>query len=1068
MTKISVFADRLMEAGWIAAIITTPLFFNVFSSRIFEPDKITLLRSISLLVLVSWILKALENLSFTSNRPHFSDVLRLPLMGPVLLLVLNYLISTAFSVAPFVSLWGSYQRLQGTFTTYSYLILFLSLVFNRPSEQQIRRLITVAIVVSLPVAVYGLLQRYKIDPIPWGGDVSVRIASTMGNSIFVAAYLIMVFPLTLGRLVESFRRMLRSQAFELKDFLEATAYTFTGLLQVIALYFSGSRGPALGWLSSVFFFALCLVYVTRKRTWGITILVLSILVILFLIVFNLPNSPFESLKQHPSIGRFGQLLDPQSNNARVRTYIWQGAVKLYGFHPPLEYPDGKKDIFNWVRPLIGYGPETMYVAYNRFYVPDLTRVERRNASPDRSHNETWDALIITGAVGFFVYIAIFLSLFFYGFKVLGLITSQRDKTWFFGIEAFFGIFFSFALVIWRGAAYFGIAFPLGLIAGIFGYLGIKLLLFWRDQPALFERFNQNILVVSLLAAILAHLIEINFGIAIASTRTYFWVYAAILVLVNVSSISEVTPADEKQVTLPDGSSPSHENVRTPKRKKRVGASDIRVIRQDGGVNKSSLIASGVIVAIILVVLGYNFMNATEVGSSALKIIWSSFTEVRKEASFHSNGILIVIILSWLVGGLLLSADQGSQTERKNFIRNWIGASGISLSLTLIYWLIHGSLLASIVATPISNVQDILSRIRQYEGLLVGFYLYLFVLMVVFALSQGRSAKTFNWIRSWLTVLIGLICVVLSLVVINQKNIRVIQADIAFKLGESFAKPGSWPVSIQIYQHAIELAPREDYYYLFLGRSYLEHAREINDENQREALFQQAKTDLLTARSLNPLNTDHTANLARLYSLWSLNTKDEKLARERFLESNRYFEQATSLSPNNSRIWGEWAVLLMSNGETLSEAMPKLLTAYQLDPTYDWIAYLFGEYYRLKAAQTDDFSERSSLIKDAISNYLTAVELTQDYTSKKSYYLMVAQLAIEGNLYPEAIQALEKVLIQNPTDPENWRYEQRLAELYLQQGEKEKALIHARNALMLSPAEQKQSIEALINQINIQP
>ncbi len=1068
MTKISVFADRLMEAGWIAAIITTPLFFNVFSSRIFEPDKITLLRSISLLVLVSWILKALENLSFTSNRPHFSDVLRLPLMGPVLLLVLNYLISTAFSVAPFVSLWGSYQRLQGTFTTYSYLILFLSLVFNRPSEQQIRRLITVAIVVSLPVAVYGLLQRYKIDPIPWGGDVSVRIASTMGNSIFVAAYLIMVFPLTLGRLVESFRRMLRSQAFELKDFLEATAYTFTGLLQVIALYFSGSRGPALGWLSSVFFFALCLVYVTRKRTWGITILVLSILVILFLIVFNLPNSPFESLKQHPSIGRFGQLLDPQSNNARVRTYIWQGAVKLYGFHPPLEYPDGKKDIFNWVRPLIGYGPETMYVAYNRFYVPDLTQVERRNASPDRSHNETWDALIITGAVGFFVYIAIFLSLFFYGFKVLGLITSQRDKTWFFGIEAFFGIFFSFALVIWRGAAYFGIAFPLGLIAGIFGYLGIKLLLFWRDQPALFERFNQNILVVSLLAAILAHLIEINFGIAIASTRTYFWVYAAILVLVNVSSISEVTPADEKPVTLPAGSSPSHENVRIPKRKKRVGASDIRVIRQDGGVNKSSLIASGIIVAIILVVLGYNFMNATEVGSSVLKIIWSSFTEVRKEASFHSNGILIVIILSWLVGGLLLSADQGSQTERKNFIRNWIGASGISLSLTLIYWLIHGSLLASIVAAPISNVQDILSRIRQYEGLLVGFYLYLFVLMVVFALSQGRSAKTFNWIRGWLTVLIGLICVVLSLVVINQKNIRVIQADIAFKLGESFAKPGSWPVSIQIYQHAIELAPREDYYYLFLGRSYLEHAREINDENQREALFQQAKTDLLTARSLNPLNTDHTANLARLYSLWSLNTKDEKLARERFLESNRYFEQATSLSPNNSRIWGEWAVLLMSNGETLSEAMPKLLTAYQLDPTYDWIAYLFGEYYRLKAAQTDDFSERSSLIKDAISNYLTAVELTQDYTSKKSYYLMVAQLAIEGNLYPEAIQALEKVLIQNPTDPENWRYEQRLAELYLQQGEKEKALIHARNALMLSPAEQKQSIEALINQINIQP
>lgn len=1057
-----------MEAGWIAAIITTPLFFNVFSSRIFEPDKITLLRSISLLILVSWIVKALEHLPSPSDRLHLSEYLRLPLMAPVLVMIINYLISTMLSVAPSVSLWGSYQRLQGTFTTTSYLIIFLSLVMNRPSEQQIRRLITVAIVVSLPVAVYGLLQRYKIDPIPWGGDVSVRIASTMGNSIFVAAYLIMVFPLTFGRVIESFRTMLQREAFGLKDFLVSTAYTFIGLLQVIALYFSGSRGPALGWMSSVFFFALCLVVITRRRALGIGIIVLSILAILFLITFNLPNSPFENLKQHPSIGRFGQLLDAQSNNARVRTYIWQGAVKLYGFHPPLEYPEGGKDAFNWIRPLIGYGPETMYVAYNRFYVPELTQVERRNASPDRSHNETWDALIITGAIGFLVYITLFLGMFYYGFKILGLITSQSEKVWFSGIQLLFGTLFSVALVIWRGAAYFGVAFPLGLVAGIFVYLAIKVILLQPEQSAKTDRFSQAILIVSLLAAFLAHLIEINFGIAIASTRTYFWVYAAILVLMHSGIKPAIIPGDENRVALQAVSVPVKENARTSKRKKRVAASEARLIRQDRWTDRNKLVAIGTIVAIILVVLGYDFMNATEVGSSALKIIWSSFTEVRKEAGFRSNGILIVIGLAWLVGTLLLSVDEESQPEQKDFIENWLGSSGISLVLALAYWLIHGSLLASIVANQITNVQDILERIRQYEGLLVGFYLYLFVLMSVFALSQITAARSLNWVKGWQTVAVGLICVVLSLVVIAQRNIRIIQADIAFKLGESFAKPGSWQVSTQIYQHAIELAPREDYYYLFLGRSYLEHAREIKDENQREALFLQAKTDLLLARSLNPLNTDHTANLARLYSLWSPNTKEPKLAKERFFESNRYFEQATSLSPNNSRIWGEWAILLMSNEETLPEAMPQLLTAYQLDPTYDWIAYLFGEYYRLKAARSDDDRQRGELIREAISNYLGAAKLTQDHGSKRNYYLMVAQLAIEGKLYNEAIQVLEEVLIQSPADPENWKVEQWLAELYLQQGEKEKAILHARNALTLSPSEQRQSIEALINQINLQP
>ncbi len=64
-----------------------------------------------------------------------------------------------------------------------------------------------------------------------------------------------------------------------------------------------------------------------------------------------------------------------------------------------EFPDGREDPFNFLRPLIGYGPESMYVAYNRFYPPELTQVEKRNASPDRSHNETWDSLVITGVLG---------------------------------------------------------------------------------------------------------------------------------------------------------------------------------------------------------------------------------------------------------------------------------------------------------------------------------------------------------------------------------------------------------------------------------------------------------------------------------------------------------------------------------------------------------------------------------------------------------------------------------------------------------------------------------------------
>ncbi len=102
----------------------------------------------------------------------------------------------------------------------------------------------------------------------------------------------------------------------------------------------------------------------------------------------------------------------------------------------------------------------------------------------------------------------------------------------------------------------------------------------------------------------------------------------------------------------------------------------------------------------------------------------------------------------------------------------------------------------------------------------------------------------------------------------------IQADITFKLAESFNQPGAYPIAIRIYNRANQLAPNEDYYYLYLGRAYLNQARALTDSAEQEALLSQAALDLKNAQAINPLNTDHTANLARLFSLWSSMTQDQ--------------------------------------------------------------------------------------------------------------------------------------------------------------------------------------------------
>ena len=130
---------------------------------------------------------------------------RTPVVLPTLLLVLVYLISTVFSLTWKISLLGSYQRLQGTYTTLAYIVVFFLMLEGLRTKQQFNRIVNTAIAVSFPIALYALVQHFGLDPLPWGGNVTRRVAANMGNAIFVAAYMIMIVPLTLHRILENWK-----------------------------------------------------------------------------------------------------------------------------------------------------------------------------------------------------------------------------------------------------------------------------------------------------------------------------------------------------------------------------------------------------------------------------------------------------------------------------------------------------------------------------------------------------------------------------------------------------------------------------------------------------------------------------------------------------------------------------------------------------------------------------------------------------------------------------------------------------------------------------------------------
>jgi hypothetical protein len=324
-TKLTRYADGLMEAVWLAAVIIIPVFFNIYSSRIFEPDKIAILRSLALIGLGAWVVKSIAQggidwgrIKSESGLDRLRTLLKIPMVPAVLGLGIVYLLSTLFSVTPRVSFFGSYQRLQGTFTTFSYLVIFAMVAVNMRRQAQVERLITTAVLTSLPIGLYGILQHFRIDPLPWGEDTSERVAANLGNSIFIAAYLVMTFPLALGRIVESFSNILDETQSRLGPHIaRGTVYVFTAAIQLIGIYFSLSRGPILGLLAGTFFMVVLLSLYWGKRWLTLTTVGTASALGLFLVLFSIPGGPFERLRSNENIGRIGNVFETEGGTGRV-------------------------------------------------------------------------------------------------------------------------------------------------------------------------------------------------------------------------------------------------------------------------------------------------------------------------------------------------------------------------------------------------------------------------------------------------------------------------------------------------------------------------------------------------------------------------------------------------------------------------------------------------------------------------------------------------------------------------------------------------------------------------------
>jgi tetratricopeptide (TPR) repeat protein len=1095
-TRLGKWCESVIEAGWLAALIIVPLFFNVYSARVFEPDKLSLLRSIALVMALAWLVKGIEHALLRSeplpagppqgtSRPSVpGGLLGTPLVLPTLVLVLAYLVSTAFSLAPRISWWGSYQRLQGTYTTLSYIVIFFLVLGHLRRREQLERLTFVIILTSLPISVYGIVQHAGMDPLPWGGDVETRVASNMGNSIFVAAYLILALFLTVEQLLRATRRMLAAGG-GMADAVRAGCYLFIIVAQLLCILYTKSRGPWLGLLAGLYIFVLLVLIALGRqskafrRLW-LGWIAVSLVGVGFLVAINLPNTPLSGFKALPYIGRLGQVFELDRGTGRVRTLIWEGVLDLIVPHEPLVYPDDGADRFNALRPVVGYGPEAMWVAYNRFYPPDLAHYEARNASPDRSHNETYDALVISGYFGFAAYIALFTSLFYFALRWLGLIRSRRQLWIFLGLWFGTGLLSALGFRVADGGwRLFGVALPAGMILGFVVYVTLATLRGSKAEGS--SSMRRSLLVITLLATIVAHFVEIHFGIAIAATRTYFWVLAAVLVVVGLEWLPLQEGAQSTTEPTHAASGPSSKRGR----RRRPSRAPTRVPERSARLQTlGTVLVYSLLVALMLFTLVYDYVHNDQSlpGSGAAEIFWNSLTtRLDGNARVKDLAVLTVVLGTWLVGVMLSLAAAGDQRSvGGNRAYAWLGPAAassviVSLGVFLCFGLIQAGRLRQALSTP----DHIANHITVY-------YVGAFVLLLLIGTAiwwQGPLPFR-RWSRSaGASALAGCIGAALIAVFIAAVNVSLVKADVYYKMGQNFDNAGQWETSIALHSKALEIAPDEDYYRLFRGRAELELAKQAEDPARRNALLEAGLQDLARARELNPLNTDHTANLGRLYRAWGELSSDADERNQKLQQSLRYYEQAISLSPNSAHLYNEYGLVYQVLGEN-DKAEEQYGRSLSLDQDYVQTYFILGEFYRVQArrqeaveaythavrctprsvedycAQGDSYSHLGRY-EEAEEAYRRAV--TRDTRSARGHSGLGYAYAQLGRL-PEAIAAYERVLELAPDDLYSTR---NLALLYQELGNLEKALQYAYAARDLSSESERPLVDSLIEQIEVQ-
>lgn len=312
-----------------------------------------------------WIITTTSIFTFYLGAKFFLEK-KLPIFKDKTLLTLitlwslSFLLSTIFALSPIESFYGEFQRLQGTFTHFFYLLFFLSALYFFKNQKNTEFIAKIIIYTSVPIALLAILQWLNLDPFfPKIDNFTGRAFATMGIPTSLGQYLI--FPLSL-------------LIFQLKDSLKSHARKKT-LLHALLL--------------TLIIFALIL---TKNRA---SILGISLTAMLFFYL-SIKNKYLKYLL--PTLGILATILviftiDPGTRSLGVREILWNSGIEAIS-----------------QAPILGNGPESTYQSLQKTISPKLFELETISDIPDRAHNTLIEITLTRGLLGLSIFLLTILYL----------------------------------------------------------------------------------------------------------------------------------------------------------------------------------------------------------------------------------------------------------------------------------------------------------------------------------------------------------------------------------------------------------------------------------------------------------------------------------------------------------------------------------------------------------------------------------------------------------------------------------------------------------------------------------